>query len=189
MPTTAVAIHAPIFKVNAKRTYSVQPTNNWNLAYCILLGIGKGKQFQMLRKALKVADDDGDDSSRMCLRWLLCHAILLGAEGPSFQVANVLSTLSTAQVAMAQSQSWANAAAMLLPEIYWPCMGVAAQYIAAIKEEPSFVFSRVEAYASSADLASEKRHVMCCLSFNGFCILTCSLTSPSMMTAVLLYLE
>ncbi len=47
---------------------------------------------QMLRKALKVADDDGDDSSNICLRWLLCYAILLGAEGPSFSVAKFLST-------------------------------------------------------------------------------------------------
>ncbi len=47
MPRTAVAIYAPIFKANAKRTYSVQPTNNRNLMYCILLGIGKGKQVQV----------------------------------------------------------------------------------------------------------------------------------------------
>ena len=59
------------------------------------------------------------------------------------------------------AQSWTNAAAVLLPEIYWPCMGVSERYIAAIKEQPSFVRSRVDAYASTADLESEKRHVTC----------------------------
>ncbi len=47
LPTTAVAIYAPIFKANARRTYSVQPTNNWNLMHCILLEIGNGKQLKV----------------------------------------------------------------------------------------------------------------------------------------------
>lgn len=48
---------------------------------------------QVLRKAIKVADDEGDESSSIRLRYVLCHAILLGAEGPSFSVKEVMSII------------------------------------------------------------------------------------------------
>ncbi|BDA50006.1 probable programmed cell death protein 2 at C-terminar half [Coccomyxa sp. Obi] len=160
MPTAAVPIYAPIFKSNAERIYRMQPTNTMNLMYCTMLGVGKGKQSQVIREALKMADGDGDDSSSICLRWAYCHAILLGAEGPSFPVAEALLFIRKAHAAMEKVESWTNPMAMLLPEIYWPCLGVTACYSTAIKEDPSFGH-RMPAYASSADLSREERHVMC----------------------------
>ncbi|BDA50005.1 hypothetical protein COCOBI_15-1330 [Coccomyxa sp. Obi] len=162
MPRAAVPIYAPIFRANAERIYSVNPTNNSNLVYSTMLGITKGNRCQVLREAIKLADDDdGDDSSSICLRWIICHAILLGAEGSSFPVAEVLSIIRKARVAMLEAERWTDSKAMLLPEIYWPCLGVATRYSAAINEDPSFEHTRMPAYASSADLDSEKRHVMC----------------------------
>lgn len=54
---------------------------------------------QVLRKAIKVADDNGDDIPSVALRWILCWCILLGAEGPSFAVAEVRSLIKRVRVA------------------------------------------------------------------------------------------
>lgn len=85
---------------------------------------------------------------------------------------------------MAEAQNWTTAAAMLLPEILWPCMGVAVRYKDAIKEKPSFERSRMEAYASSADMESEKRHVTCCPSCNKLLHLDMFSVKPIHVTAV-----
>ncbi|BDA50008.1 hypothetical protein COCOBI_15-1360 [Coccomyxa sp. Obi] len=159
LPTAAFAKFAPIFQTNIERIYSVQPINNWNLMFCRRLNIDEGQHCQVLREALKVADDRGDDSSSICLRWDLCQAILLGAEGPSFAVEDVLSVIRKARAAMHQAEKWTDPKRLLLEEIYWPCMGVAARYRAAMKKDPSFVHSMMEAYASVEDLEREKRHV------------------------------
>ncbi|BDA50002.1 hypothetical protein COCOBI_15-1300 [Coccomyxa sp. Obi] len=102
----------------------------------------------VLRQAIKVADDDGDDSSSVCLRHILCHAIFLGAEGPSFMVAEVTAILKKAVAAMKKAESWTNPIVVLPPEIYWPCVGVAVHWKAVIREDPSFWQSRMPAYAS-----------------------------------------
>ncbi|BDA50003.1 hypothetical protein COCOBI_15-1310 [Coccomyxa sp. Obi] len=161
LPDAVVTNYAPIMKANAERIYSVQPTNNWNLMFCITMGMYQGNRSQVLREAIKVADDDGDDSISICLRWTLCHAILLGAEGPSFELAEVLSIITNAHAAMEVAEKWTNPKTIVPPETYWPCLGVAARYSAAVKKDPSFGHTRMPAYASSADLDSEKRHVMC----------------------------
>lgn len=80
--------------------------------------------------------------------------------------------------------SWTNPRAMLLPETFRPCMAVLAHYSAAIKEDPSFLLSRMDAYASAADLESETRHVMWCLSCNWLL-----LSSPSKWTGLLVCLQ
>ncbi|BDA50007.1 hypothetical protein COCOBI_15-1350 [Coccomyxa sp. Obi] len=105
----------PIMAANVEHILSVQPTNKWNLLYCNVLVIGGGKRYQEMRNALKVADDNGDDYMSICLRWILCHEILLGAEGPSFPVASVLSVVKKARAAMDQAESWTNPKAMLPP--------------------------------------------------------------------------
>lgn len=74
--------------------------------------------------------------------------------------------LRQARAAMDEVESWTDAQTMLLPQTYWPCLGVAAYHKAAIKQNPCFAYSRMPTYASSADLECEKRHVMCCLSHN-----------------------
>ncbi|BDA50004.1 hypothetical protein COCOBI_15-1320 [Coccomyxa sp. Obi] len=179
MPTilseAAVADYDPIFKANVQHIYSMQPTNNWNLFFCTILGIDKGNRCQMLdcgekldialqvlREAVKVADDDGDDSPSICLRWVLCYDILLGAEGPFFSMAEVLSIMMKARAAMEEVEQWTNPKKMILPGTYWPCLGVAARYSAAVNEDPSFVHSMIQAYACATDLDSEKRHVKGC---------------------------
>lgn len=44
----------------------------------------------MLGKVLEVADEAQEDRAQSLLRWELCHAILLGGEGPTFWVNRVL---------------------------------------------------------------------------------------------------
>lgn len=73
---------------------------------------------------------------------------------------------------MEQAESWTNPKTMLPPEMYSPCLGVAARYSTAIKRDASLVHSMIQAYASSSDLDSEKRHVMCCSSHKLSCIFT-----------------
>ncbi|CAL8465478.1 g5014 [Coccomyxa elongata] len=165
MPEAVAANYAPLLMANAVRIYIMQPTNNWNLIFCTMIGIDRGNRCKVLREALKVADDDGDDSPSICLRWFLCHAILLGGEGPSFALAEFLSMIKKARAAMEQAESWTNPKTMLPPETYWPCLGVAKSYSAAIKRVASLLQSMIQAYASSSDLDSEKRHVMCCSSY------------------------
>ncbi|BDA50000.1 hypothetical protein COCOBI_15-1280 [Coccomyxa sp. Obi] len=129
------------------------------------MGTGTRRQWKVMREALKMADDDGDDGSSICLRWIMCHAILPGAEGPTFQVSEVLSSIDKARAAMDEAESWTHPMAFILPHNYWPCLGVAARYKATIRKEPSFAQRRMRAYASPADLDSEKRHVKCCPSY------------------------
>lgn len=68
--------------------------------------------------------------------------------------------LCQARAAMDRIASWTDPTAML-PGTYWPCLGVAARYSAAVKKDPSLGHSRMQAYTTIADLRSEKRHVMC----------------------------
>jgi len=44
----------------------------------------------MLEKVLEVADKAQEDRAQSLLRLELCHAILLGGEGPTFSVNKVL---------------------------------------------------------------------------------------------------
>ncbi len=56
MPRAAVPIYAPIFRANAERIYRVQPTNNSNLMFCTLLGVGKGKMCEVRQLILACID-------------------------------------------------------------------------------------------------------------------------------------
>lgn len=47
------------------------------------------------------------------------------------------------------------------PKTYWPCLGFAARCRAAIKADPSYAQSMVDAFESDEVLDLEKRHVMC----------------------------
>ncbi|BDA50010.1 probable ubiquitin carboxyl-terminal hydrolase 17 at C-terminar half [Coccomyxa sp. Obi] len=175
MPTSAVPIYAPIFKANAERIYSVQPTNKWNILFCHMLEIGRGKQCQVLRKAIKIADDEGDDSSSIRLRYALCHAILLGAEGPSFSPKAVMSIINKAVGAMDdKAEFWTVPDAMsMLQNVYWPCTAAVVHFSTTIKQDPfSFGNGRMPAFASAADLEREKRHVMCAYCGTMCCLLT-----------------
>lgn len=67
-----------------------------------------------------------------------------------------------ARAAMDAAESWTHPTAFIMPHNYWPCLGVVARYRAAIKKDPSLAHRTIRAYASSADLDSEKRHVKCC---------------------------
>ncbi|BDA50001.1 hypothetical protein COCOBI_15-1290 [Coccomyxa sp. Obi] len=152
----------PTFEANIERIYSVQPTNNWNLMFRASFRRDKRNMCQVLRKAVEVADESGDDNISICLRWLLCQNILQGDEGASFPLAEVLSMVRKARAAMDQAESWTNPKTLsFLPDIKWSCLGVAARYKAVIEEDPSFVHRMLKAYASLADLESEKRHIMC----------------------------
>lgn len=45
---------------------------------------------QILIHALEVADRMKEDRAQCLVRWDLCHAILLGGEGPNYRVNRVL---------------------------------------------------------------------------------------------------
>ncbi|BDA50009.1 hypothetical protein COCOBI_15-1370 [Coccomyxa sp. Obi] len=100
--------------------------------------------------------------------WNLLYSMTLGIDkGSECQVLReALNTTDDrgddqARAVMDNAECWTNPKGMLLPETYWPCLGVAARYSAAIKDDPSFAQSMMQAYSSSADLEREKRHVMC----------------------------
>ncbi|BDA50308.1 hypothetical protein COCOBI_15-4370 [Coccomyxa sp. Obi] len=118
----------------------------------------------LLEMVINKADDRGDHQIGSLMRWHLCRMILLGGKGKSFKVAEVLKLVKEARSALEQAASWGAGNHMTPakePDTYWPCLGFAARCKAAIKADPSYAQSMVDAFESREVLDREKRHVMC----------------------------
>ncbi|BDA50307.1 hypothetical protein COCOBI_15-4360 [Coccomyxa sp. Obi] len=144
-----------------------EPTNRMNAVPlktgCMLLGHNEFA-CQVLRMVMEEADERGDHQISSMMRWHLCHTILLGGEGRSVQVAEILKLVKEARTALEQAAEWGFHSRMTPakePSTYWPCLGFAARCTAAIKADPSYAQSTVDAFESSEVLDQEKRHVMC----------------------------
>ncbi|KAK9903418.1 hypothetical protein WJX75_005117 [Coccomyxa subellipsoidea] len=137
IPSQARAPHMG-FGAHQSRCVELSPdTNLANTMHLAKLSGHPMARCKVLEGAVKAADEWDDEVAGSLLRWELCYAILLVGEGRDVSIFKVLSIAKEARAAMEKALSWGNETILMRRDkTYWPCVGVARNLNAAVRDRP-----------------------------------------------------